>query len=74
LLSQTVTSKTLASELFYWSSFISLLLMATLAGRAAAAKLLADERDAAVQVVYGSCLQLGDGVDVDEMQACEYFK
>jgi hypothetical protein len=49
-------------------------LMATLAARATAAKLLADEGDAAVQFVYGVCLPEGDGVDIDTVHTCEYFK
>jgi TPR repeat protein len=54
--------------------FTSLLLMGTPAPRAAAAKLLADEGDAAGQFVYGTYVQRGRGVDVDETEACEYFK
>jgi hypothetical protein len=72
--SQMVTSKTLVMQLFHWILFTSLLLMATPAARTTATKLLADKGDAAAQSVYGRCLQDGNGVGVDEMQACEYFK
>jgi TPR repeat protein len=40
----------------------------------AGTKLLADEGDAAAEFVDGSYLHSGKGVDVDEVQACEYFK
>jgi TPR repeat protein len=58
---------------FFGAHFTSLLSMATRAAPAAA-KLLADERDTTAQFVFGMCLLEGNGVDVDEMQACEYFK
>jgi hypothetical protein len=48
--------------------------MLTRAARAAALKLLADEGNAAAQFGFGLCLMEGDGVNVDDMQACEYFK
>jgi TPR repeat protein len=35
---------------------------------------LADEGYAAAQFVYGDCLRRSDGVDVDDMQGCEYLK